>query len=182
MEGPTESIEDVPVLSLADYINRLEIHDVHSERQRSRDPETITDEFYGRLDGWEPETHRFVHDIVTSRFGLRMYTRATLDNPVPGEKRFLNSPEAVDCYELWVNCEEGIDKLFINCTDRALAREIHDAFFQHLTETQNLQETMGWLLYHSEYSTRRCPQDSSIPLIDFMPKSARILMRKMEGV
>ncbi len=181
MQGPSESNEGVPTLSLADYINRLEIHDAHSDRQRSRGPETLEDEFYGQLDGWEPETHRFVHDIVTTRLGLRLFTRAVLDSGPTGEKRFLNSPEAVDCYELWIKYGENIEKIYINSTDRALAREIHDAFFRHLMETGNIQETIKWLFYHSEYSATRCQKDASIPLIDFMPKSARILARKMEG-
>ena len=182
MEGPGESNEGVPTLSLADYINRLEVHDARADRQRSKEPETVTDEFYGQLDGFEPETHRFVHDIVTSRAGLLMYTRAVLDTVPSDQKRFLNSPEAVDCYELWIRGSGSIEKVFINSTDRALAREIHDAFYQRLIQDGTLQETIKWLFYHSEYSATRCPQDASVPLIDFMPRSSRILARKMEGV
>lgn len=176
MEGSPETRDELPRVNWADYINRMEIIDMHGERQRSRDREIITEEAYGMIDGWGEDTHCYIHEITTSRIGIKLQTKAAFDEIVSPQK-ILNKPDAVEFYTTWLSFARNCDKIYINTTDPQLAREIHLSFFEVLMQSDSVAQAFEWLSKQSRYAQMKSQQDSTIPLIDFMPPSARKMAR-----
>lgn len=60
MEGSPDSMEEIPKIDWPDYVTSIGLLDEHAAVQRTRSYDTVTEEFYGELEGWEDETHKFI--------------------------------------------------------------------------------------------------------------------------
>jgi hypothetical protein len=178
MEGPSEDVREIPKINWADYINHLEVLDQQYDPHRSGNGETLNADYYGQIDGWQDDANTFLHDIITVRMGVKLYTRAAMHDPSFQVKKFLNSPEAVEYYEIFITVFKDRETLFINTADPDLAREIHHAFYEMMMSQDVPQKAVRWLLYESRYATMRSSTAPSLPLVDFLPPHARKMLRE----
>jgi len=172
MGGPSENPGEIPKINFADYVTAMELIDRCFDIHEPRKKYPLDAEFYGELEGWEDNTHKFIHDLVNARVGVKLYTRACIDEN-SGEKKFLNSPDQVEFYSMYLIFLKEHECLYINTTDPDLVRENHKSFFEVVIQHENALEAVDWLLRESRYGKMRSPQYSGAPLIDIMPMSAR---------
>lgn len=114
---------------------------------------------------------------MSAKIGMKLYTRASMEITPGDRKKFLNRPEAVEHYGMWMLYLGQVAKIYVNTTDRYLVKEIHEAFLQMMKVRENLTGAVNCLARESKYSAMKCPTDEAVPLIDSMPKSERVIKK-----
>ncbi len=177
MESHAERSEELPEVIWDDHINNMEIIDIENDPHRARGNETLTEEAYGMIKGWKDTEHCYIHDIVSVRHCIKLQTKAWYDETA-SPKKFINSPDAVEFYSMWLSYARKCDKIYINTTNPDLAREIHCGFFEVLMQSDSASTAFHWLTKESRYAKMQSEQDSGIALVDHMPMSARKKIRE----
>lgn len=174
MERLSGAEKEIPPIKWSDYIEAMERIDVLVDPHRGGNYSTINEEFYGVIDGWEEQSHKFVHDLVTARIGLKLYTRASLlDQSGQPADKYMNTPEAVEQYEMQILAVKSMVKIHVNTADPDLVREIHGTFFEILLSSQNLEQALEWLMKASKYAHMKSTIDPKFPLLDFVSRAER---------
>lgn len=176
MEGlsGTEGEErEVPTIRWTDYIEKMEQIYNLVDPHRAGSHDTVNAEFYGVIEGWEDDTHKFVHDIVTVRLGMKLHTRATLIDNFSSGPKFMNTPEAVEQYEMQLHGYKFMVTLHINTTDPELAREVHRSLFGILMESQTVDEAIARFAMESKYAKMKSKIDPAYPLVDVVSMAER---------
>ncbi len=180
MDGLPKNEGDLPKINIADFINQTTELDCHAEKPvGTKGKEVKSREFHGLIDGYEDDTNRYIHHIISVTSGVKLYTQAVLDRTDFGERRFLNSPDLVEFYEMWIAHYDEKEKIFLNTVKPELALEIHTGFFEDLMKRQSLRETTEWLQFQSKYAAMKSEKDVTVAFVDHMPAAAR---KKLRGI
>jgi hypothetical protein len=172
MESLSGAEKEVPVIKWTEYIEAMERIDVLVDPYRGGNYSTINQEFYGVIDGWEGQSHKFVHDLVTARIGLKLYTRASLlDLSGRPAEKYMNAPDAVEEYTMQILAVKSMVTVHINTADPDLIRELHGSFFEVLLGSQNLEQALEWLTKESKYAKMKSTIDPKFPLLDFVSRA-----------
>ncbi len=171
-EAPEDTTE-TPEITIEDYVTVMGELDRNADLHGSRVYEARTEEFYGMLKGWEEDTHKFMHEIASVRTGVRMFTKACLEDNDKEHPKYLNAPEKIEHYQMLILSFKDRGTIYINSRDPKTAREIHACFFEILQQCSSTEEALDWLLKISRYSRMKSPEDPALPLIDIVPGSKR---------